>query len=76
MAHALLQRAQQRIDVVLTRQTDHDIQLLHFHVQWIVIFAEEYAHFTREDVRSLLQQQIDVAEGYPLYLWGIREKGD
>lgn len=56
------------------RQPYHDIQLLHLDIQRVVVFAEEYPHLVRQDLGTLLQQQVDVPQRYPLHLgWGAQE---
>lgn len=44
MGHALLQLAQQRVDVIVAREADHDVQFLDFDVEWVVILAEKHTH--------------------------------
>ena len=37
-------------NVGLVCQTNHDVEFLQFHVDWVVIFHKEYFHFMFQDV--------------------------
>jgi hypothetical protein len=73
---SLLQLAQQRIHVLLSRQPNHDLELLDLDVGRVVVLAEEDAHLVLEDVGSVLEEEIDISEGDPLNLRSGGDHGD
>ena len=71
-----LQLRQDLGDVGLTGQSDHDVQLLQLDVDRVVILHEENLHLVLEDVRPLLNDQIDVPQSHVLNLRLGGEKSD
>jgi hypothetical protein len=41
----LFKFAQQRINIIFSRESNHDIHLLYLNIQWVIILAEENSHF-------------------------------
>jgi hypothetical protein len=74
--HSLSQFAQKGIDIPLTCQPHHNVQLFHLDVRRVVVFAEKDAHFVGKDIWALLEKQIDVAQRNPLDFGRRRDKGD
>lgn len=52
MSNSLFELSQNLCNVPLVGQTDHDVQLLQFHVDRVVVFHEEHFHLMLEDVWS------------------------
>ena len=63
-------------DVGLTGQSDHDVQLLQLDVDRVVILHEENLHLVLEDVRPLLNDEIDIPQSHVLNLQLVGEKSD
>ena len=63
-----LQLRQHLGDVGLAGQSNHDIELLQLDVDWVVVLHEEDFHLVLEDVRPLLNDEIDVPESHVLHL--------
>ena len=63
-----LQLRQHLGDVGLAGQSDHDVELLQLDVDWVVVLHEEDFHLVLEDVRPLLNDEIDVPESHVLRL--------
>eukprot|EP00964_Phaeocystis_antarctica_P140756 scaffold105646_cov63-Phaeocystis_antarctica.AAC.1 len=61
------------VDVALGGELDHDLELLHLDVDRVVVLAEEDLDLVREDRRSLLDDEVDVAQRYVLDL-GLRRE--
>jgi hypothetical protein len=57
-------------NVCLAGEPDHDVQLLQLDVDGIVVLDEEDLHLVLEDVRPLLDDEVDVAQGHVLHLHG------
>ena len=76
LRRVLLQLAEDLRDVGLRRQPDHDVQLLEFDVDRVVVLDEEHLHFVLEDVGLLLDDEVDVAQGHVLDLGLGGEEGD
>lgn len=74
IGNSLLQFTQKRIDVLLRCELDHNLELLHLDVGWIIVLAEEDAHLVREGFGTLLEDEVDVAQGDPLHFWGRRDE--
>ena len=72
----LLQLAQQHIHIAFIRQPDHDIHLLGLDIRRVIVLAEKDAHLVGQNVRVLLQDQIDVAQRDPLHLGLARNERD
>mmetsp|Transcript_37558 Transcript_37558/g.81412 ORF Transcript_37558/g.81412 Transcript_37558/m.81412 type:complete len:424 (-) Transcript_37558:321-1592(-) len=62
----LLELHQHLVHVALRRQHDHDLQLLHLDVDGVVVLAEEHLDLPVQDRRSLLNDEVDVAECHVL----------
>ena len=60
-------------DVGLTGQSDHDVQLLNLDR---VVLHEENFHLMFEDVRPLLNDEIDIPQSHVLNLQLVGEKSD
>jgi hypothetical protein len=71
----LLQFSQQSVDIPLACKPHHNVQFLHLDIWRIVVFAEEHPHLVREDVWTLLQEEIDVSQRDPLYFWCGGDEG-
>ena len=71
-----LQLRQDLSDIGLAGQSYHDVQLLQLDVDRVVILHEEDLHFVFENVRPLLDDEIDVPESHVLDLRLRGEKGD
>lgn len=69
----LLELGQKLVNVSFIGDSNHDFKLLEFQIWWIVVFAEENAHLFAENVRLLLQKEIDVSKCDVLYLWLRRD---
>src|SRR5262245_4654707 len=46
----LLQFTQKGINIIIPSQPHHNVQLLHFHIERVIVLAEEHTHFIRENV--------------------------
>jgi hypothetical protein len=57
-------------NVGLAGESDHDVQLLQLDVDGIVVLDEEDLHLVLEDVRPLLDDEVDVAQRHVLHLHG------
>ena len=55
-------------DVSLRSKTYHDVQLLKFHVYGIIVLDKEHFHLMLEDVRPLLNDEVNVAKRHILHL--------
>ena len=55
---------------------NHDIQFLELDVDRVVVIDEEYLHLVLEDVRPLLDDEVDVPESHVLHPSLLGEKGD
>ena len=72
----LLQLLQQLVDVALRCQAHQDLQLLHLHVDGVVVLAEEHLDLVHQQVGALLHNQVDVAQGHilDLALWALGQR--
>lgn len=68
LRRVFLQLPQQSVHILLVRQSDHNLKLLHLDVGRVVIFAKEDAHLVGKDIGTFLQEEIDVTKGDPLHL--------
>ncbi len=50
--YSLLEFGEHLRYVGLVRETNHDVQLLQLHVDWVVVLNEENFHLMLQDVRS------------------------
>ena len=73
---ALLELAEERVDVLFRDELDHDLELLDLDVGRVVVLAEEDAHLVREGARATLQDEVDVAQRDPLDLGRRRDERD
>ena len=71
-----LQLRQDLSDIGLAGQSDHDVQLLQLDVDRVVVLHEENFHLVFEDVRPLLNDEIDVPQSHVLNLRLRGEKSD
>jgi hypothetical protein len=55
-------------DVSLTGQPDHNVQLLQLDVDGVVVLDKEHLHLVLENVGPLLDDEVDVTQGYVLDL--------
>ena len=53
--NVLSQFAQKGIDILLTREPHHDVQLFHLDIRRVVVFAEKDAHLVGQDIRPFLE---------------------
>mmetsp|Transcript_777 Transcript_777/g.3202 ORF Transcript_777/g.3202 Transcript_777/m.3202 type:complete len:716 (+) Transcript_777:454-2601(+) len=63
----LLELEQHLVDVRLADQADHDLQLLQLDVDGVVVLAEEDLDLVLQDLRALLHDEVDVAQGDVLH---------
>lgn len=68
LRRVFLQLPEQSVHILLVRQSNHNLKLLHLDVGRVVIFAEENAHLVGKDIGTFLQEEIDVTKGDPLHL--------
>ena len=61
-------------DVGLTGQSDHDVQLPT--LDRVIVLHEENFHLVFEDVRPLLNDEIDIPQSHVLNLQLVGEKSD
>mmetsp|Transcript_25595 Transcript_25595/g.55373 ORF Transcript_25595/g.55373 Transcript_25595/m.55373 type:complete len:327 (+) Transcript_25595:1175-2155(+) len=64
----LLELQQHLLHIALSSKTDNDLQLLHLHVDWVVVLAEEDLDLVLQDAGLLQHHQVDVAQSYVLDL--------
>ena len=69
----LLQLGKNLLNVGLADKTDHDIQLLKLDIDGVIVLDEEDLDVVGQDLRALLDNQVDIAEGNVLDL-GLRRK--
>mmetsp|Transcript_26828 Transcript_26828/g.56647 ORF Transcript_26828/g.56647 Transcript_26828/m.56647 type:complete len:480 (+) Transcript_26828:733-2172(+) len=71
----LLQFQQYLIDIAFRDQLDDDLQLLHFYIDGIVILAKEDLNLVLQNGRTLLHDQVNVAQCHVLDLrFGVEQR--
>lgn len=60
-------------NVSLRSETYHDVQLLKLHIYGIIVLDKEHFHLMLEDVRPLLNDEVDVAKRHVLHLHTSRK---
>ena len=55
-------------NVGLAGKPDHDVQFLQLDVDGVVVLDKEDLHLVLEDLRPLLDDKVDVAQGNVLHL--------
>jgi hypothetical protein len=58
----LLEFHKQLVDISLVADANHNVELLNFDVWWIIILAEENSQLLVEDIRLLLEEEVNVSE--------------
>lgn len=69
MIDLLFKLAEDLSDVGSICESDHNVQLLEFDIDRIVVFDKKDLHFILENLWSLLNDQVNVSQSNVLNLW-------